>query len=107
MRQTSQCVGRVLRSKYDYGLMIFADKRYKRRDYQDKLPQWIRDQLLPGHSDMPTDITVQTAYTFYKEMGQPFTMPTQLMYTDERICQMQKEAEALERERENQTMLGH
>ena len=41
MRQTSQCVGRVLRSKYDYGLMIFADKRYKRRDYVKKLPAWI------------------------------------------------------------------
>jgi DNA excision repair protein ERCC-2 len=38
MRQTSQCVGRVLRSKYDYGLMIFADKRYARADKKDKLP---------------------------------------------------------------------
>ena len=25
LRQTSQCVGRVIRSKMDYGLMIFAD----------------------------------------------------------------------------------
>jgi DNA excision repair protein ERCC-2 len=32
MRQTSQCVGRILRSKYDYGLMIFADARYKKSD---------------------------------------------------------------------------
>jgi len=38
MRQTSQCVGRVLRSKYDYGMMIFADKRYKRKDFLDKVP---------------------------------------------------------------------
>ena len=38
MRQCSQCVGRVLRSKYDYGLMIFADKRYLRSDKQDKFP---------------------------------------------------------------------
>ena len=42
MRQTSQCVGRVLRSKYDYGMMIFADKRYKRRDFIEKLPAWIK-----------------------------------------------------------------
>ena len=28
MRQVSQCVGRVLRSKYDYGLMVFADARF-------------------------------------------------------------------------------
>uniref|UniRef100_A0A915L4G4 ATP-dependent helicase C-terminal domain-containing protein n=1 Tax=Romanomermis culicivorax TaxID=13658 RepID=A0A915L4G4_ROMCU len=26
MRQAAQCVGRALRSKTDYGLMIFADK---------------------------------------------------------------------------------
>jgi DNA excision repair protein ERCC-2 len=41
MRQTSQCVGRVLRSKYDYGLMVFADKRYRRAEYRNKLPKWI------------------------------------------------------------------
>ena len=73
MRQTSQCVGRVLRSKYDYGMMIFADKRYKRRDYVDKLPAWIRHQLLSEkgacHKDLSTDITVQVASTFFKEMG--------------------------------------
>lgn len=28
-RQAAQCVGRVIRSKADYGMMIFADKRYK------------------------------------------------------------------------------
>lgn len=27
-RQAAQCVGRVIRSKADYGMMIFADKRY-------------------------------------------------------------------------------
>ena len=27
IRQTSQCAGRVIRSKDDYGLMVFADKR--------------------------------------------------------------------------------
>lgn len=27
MRQAAQCVGRVIRSKMDYGLMIFADSR--------------------------------------------------------------------------------
>jgi len=30
MRQAAQCVGRVIRSKMDYGLMIFADSRYVR-----------------------------------------------------------------------------
>ena len=26
MRQAAQCVGRVIRGKTDYGMMIFADK---------------------------------------------------------------------------------
>ena len=30
MRQASQCVGRVIRSKADYGMMIFADSRCAR-----------------------------------------------------------------------------
>ena len=30
IRQAAQCLGRVLRSKSDYGLMILADKRYSR-----------------------------------------------------------------------------
>ncbi len=29
MRQTAQCVGRVIRGKSDYGLMVFADKANK------------------------------------------------------------------------------
>lgn len=41
LRQTSQCVGRVIRSKTDYGLMILADSRYNRHDKRSKLPKWI------------------------------------------------------------------
>ena len=39
IRQAAQCVGRVIRSKRDYGMMVFADKRYQRHDKRDKLPQ--------------------------------------------------------------------
>lgn len=31
IRQVAQCMGRVIRSKADYGLMVLADKRYTRR----------------------------------------------------------------------------
>ena len=41
LRQTAQCVGRVIRSKTDYGLMIFADQRFNRVDKRNKLPKWI------------------------------------------------------------------
>ena len=89
MRQTSQCVGRVLRSKYDYGLMVFADKRYKRKDYQDKLPHWIRNQQQVAHMDMPTDVVVSQASAFFKEMGQPFTMPPEYLFNSNRIESIQ------------------
>lgn len=97
MRQTSQCVGRVLRSKYDYGMMIFADKRYKRKDYTDKMPTWIRHQLFNekdvSHKDLSTDITVQIASNFFKEMGQPFEMPPNMLYDAQYIESIQKEEE--------------
>ena len=38
MRQTSQCLGRVIRSKSDYGIMILADKRFNSSERYDKLP---------------------------------------------------------------------
>jgi hypothetical protein len=45
MRQAAQCMGRVIRSKADYGLMVLADKRYQRADKRDKLPPWITQHL--------------------------------------------------------------
>lgn len=40
IRQAAQCMGRVIRSKADYGLMVFADKRYQRHDKRDKVA-WV------------------------------------------------------------------
>ena len=86
MRQCSQCVGRVLRSKYDYGMMIFADARFQRKDKQDKFPAWIKSQLEAGSQNLSVDIAVQTAAHFFKEMGQPFEMPKQLLYDVDRLA---------------------
>lgn len=54
MRQAAQCVGRVIRSKLDYGLMIFADSRYNRYDKRTKLPKWILDCMGTNHLDLST-----------------------------------------------------
>lgn len=88
MRQCSQCVGRVLRNKYDYGLMIFADKRYSRSDKQDKFPIWIRNQLEAGNQNISTDMAIQKATSFFKEMGQSFTMPESMLYSAQKLNQM-------------------
>ncbi len=71
LRQASQCVGRVIRSKTDYGVMVFADARYSRADKRTKLPRWITQYLEPAHTNLSTDRAVTTARDFLKKMAQP------------------------------------
>ena len=71
LRQASQCVGRVIRSKTDYGLMIFADSRYNRHDKRSKLPQWIQQFLNDAYLNLSTDTALQHVKQFLRVMGQP------------------------------------
>jgi len=71
IRQASQCVGRVIRSKSDYGVMIFADERYSRIDKRRKLPQWIIQYIDNSHLSLSTDQAVQIVQDFLKKMAQP------------------------------------
>merc|ERR1712176_1479048 len=71
MRQASQCLGRVIRSKSDYGVMIFADQRYARLDKRSKIPDWIQAFIEPGHLVMASDVAVQAARSFLLRMSQP------------------------------------
>ena len=45
MRQAAQCIGRVIRSKTDYGIVILADSRYNKQDKRSKIPPWITQFL--------------------------------------------------------------
>merc|ERR550532_1312489 len=72
MRSASQCVGRVIRSKKDYGVMIFADQRYARQDKRSKIPDWIKAFIEPGNVVMSTDVAVHTARNFLLRMSQPY-----------------------------------
>ncbi|KAF8064487.1 hypothetical protein HT031_003286 [Scenedesmus sp. PABB004] len=71
IRQAAQCVGRVIRSKADYGLMVFADKRYQRADKRDKLPRWITAHLSEAHMNLSTDMLLVVARAFMRAMAQP------------------------------------
>jgi len=71
LRQAAQCVGRVIRSKLDYGLMIFADHRYSRSDKRKKLPQWLANYLKQEYINLSTDVAVDIAGKFFKKMAQP------------------------------------
>uniref|UniRef100_A0A3Q3MQB5 General transcription and DNA repair factor IIH helicase subunit XPD n=1 Tax=Mastacembelus armatus TaxID=205130 RepID=A0A3Q3MQB5_9TELE len=72
MRHAAQCVGRAIRGKTDYGLMIFADKRYARADKRGKLPRWIQEHISDGSLNLTVDEAVQLSKHFLRQMAQPF-----------------------------------
>ena len=72
MRQAAQCVGRVIRSKTDYGIVILADARFNRNDKRSKFPPWITQFLNETSSlNLSTDIAVEQIKSFLRELGQP------------------------------------
>lgn len=72
IRHAAQCVGRVLRGKSDYGLMVLADKRFLRADKRSKLPKWINANISEANSNLSVDMALNIARVFYRKMGQPF-----------------------------------
>ncbi|KAK8635928.1 hypothetical protein V6N13_004640 [Hibiscus sabdariffa] len=72
LRQAAQCVGRVIRSKADYGMMIFADKRYSQHDKRSKLPSWILSHLQDANLNLSTDMALHIAREFLRKMAQPY-----------------------------------
>lgn len=61
MRHAAQCVGRAIRGKTDYGIMIFADKRFARADKRLKLPKWIQEHLKDSLCNLSTEEAVQVS----------------------------------------------
>ena len=71
IRSASQCLGRVLRSKQDWGIMILADKRYALPSNRTKLPPWITSFLREDNMSLSTDEAVSVMRAFLKEIAQP------------------------------------
>jgi DNA excision repair protein ERCC-2 len=70
MRHAAQCLGRVLRGKDDYGIMILADKRFAKK--KNQLPKWISQALLESEMNLSVDMSVAAAKKFLRTMAQPF-----------------------------------
>ncbi|CAK7237661.1 TFIIH/NER complex ATP-dependent 5'-3' DNA helicase subunit [Sporothrix bragantina] len=70
MRHAAQCLGRVLRGKDDYGIMVLADRRYQKK--RNQLPKWINQALLEADANLSTDMAVSNAKKFLRDMAQPF-----------------------------------
>ncbi|TKR64288.1 hypothetical protein L596_024850 [Steinernema carpocapsae] len=78
MRHAAQCMGRALRGKTDYGLMILADKRFSRADKRGKLPRWIQEYLPESQTNLSIDEAVVAARRWLPLMAQPFMKEQQL-----------------------------
>lgn len=78
MRHAAQCVGRAIRGKTDYGIMVFADKRFFKVDKRGKLPKWIQEYLKDGVCNLSIDEAVQISKRFLRQMAQPFDKEDQL-----------------------------
>lgn len=78
MRHAAQCVGRAIRGKMDYGIMVFADKRFGRIDKRSKLPKWIQEHLSDHLCNLSTEEAVQIAKKWLRQMAQPFHREDQL-----------------------------
>ncbi|KAJ3514843.1 hypothetical protein NLJ89_g2127 [Agrocybe chaxingu] len=70
MRNAAQCVGRGLRGKTDWGLMIFADKRFARADKRAKLPRWINQYITETASNLSTDMAITLSKLFMRTISQ-------------------------------------
>ncbi|KAL7283362.1 hypothetical protein ACG7TL_002792 [Trametes sanguinea] len=81
MRNAAQCVGRVLRGKTDWGLMVFADKVWTltldlvvglaaHQDKRAKLPRWINQYITETASNLSTDMALTLSKQFMRMISQ-------------------------------------
>ena len=97
LRHAAQCVGRVIRGKSDYGMMIFADKRYAKNDKMSKLPKWIQQGFTEANTNMSTDMAINSVKKFMRQMAQPYDQKEQLghsLWTYDDLVRRQKTASA-------------
>lgn len=78
LRHAAQCIGRVIRNKNDYGIMVLADKRYNRPDIRNKLPQWINQQISDDKLNLSTDTGLSVCKKFSIDMAQPWKKESQI-----------------------------
>ncbi|GAA5958606.1 hypothetical protein JCM3765_006693 [Sporobolomyces pararoseus] len=102
MRHAAQCVGRVLRGKTDYGLMIFADKRFAKQDKRNKLPKWIGQYIKESDTNLATDVAIAHSKRFLRMMAQPFEQSSKSLWGVEEIEEKQRGNDPNREEEEDQ-----
>ncbi|BAE60655.1 unnamed protein product [Aspergillus oryzae RIB40] len=107
MRHAAQCLGRVLRGKDDYGVMVLADKRFQKKRTQ--LPKWISQAMLESETNLSTDMAVATAKNFLRGMAQPFKAKDQDGISTWSLADLERhrEKQMLEEERARRQALAN
>jgi DNA excision repair protein ERCC-2 len=75
MRHAAQCLGRVLRGKEDYGIMVMADRRFQKK--RNQLPKWIAQALPDADTNLSVDQAVAVAKSFLRDMSRPYAVKLQ------------------------------
>ncbi|KAK9471702.1 uncharacterized protein V1510DRAFT_419386 [Dipodascopsis tothii] len=97
MRHAAQCLGRVLRGKDDYGIMVLADKRFSKK--RGQLPKWINQALMDADINLSTDMAVAAAKKFLRTMAQPSDIKDQegvSVWSMDDLLQIQQQQKAEE-----------
>ena len=97
MRHAAQCLGRVLRGKDDYGIMVLADRRFQRKRTQ--LPKWINQAMLESDTSLSTDMATASAKKFLRTMAQPFSGKDQDGISTWSISDLRKHVEKTQNEK--------
>ncbi|RHZ46672.1 TFIIH/NER complex ATP-dependent 5'-3' DNA helicase subunit RAD3 [Aspergillus thermomutatus] len=107
MRHAAQCLGRVLRGKDDYGIMVLADRRFQKK--RNQLPKWISQAMLESETNLSTDMAVATAKNFLRTMAQPFKAKDQEGISTWSLADLERyrEKQMLEEERVRREALAN
>merc|ERR1712110_1213478 len=68
-RHASQCLGRAIRGKDDYAMLVMADKRFSRADRLKKMPSWLTSKLDATSRDMSIEDCARETRRHMKMMG--------------------------------------
>lgn len=72
IRLASRCLSKILSSKSDYSLVLFADKRYQDESFMVNIPNWLRQNISKNQVDRSVDDAIEQAKAFFLKMSQPF-----------------------------------
>ncbi|KAK4990402.1 TFIIH/NER complex ATP-dependent 5'-3' DNA helicase subunit [Elasticomyces elasticus] len=104
MRHAAQCLGRVLRGKDDYGIMVLADRRFQKKRVQ--LPKWISSALLEADSNLSVDQATAAAKKFLKTMSRPFPARMQDGVSTWSLADLERHREKVDAERMREVRNG-